>query len=412
MSAIPARRRRRMVAAVVTSVLTMVALPSGLVLGAADLLNDSGGDNVENNATVAIPLTPVEMIAVTNARNELSAIALLAVDPSMRGGTIVSVPVGARADVRDSEAPRRIGDSYATGGLAALKTDVENLLNVSLEVADDVSVPELATLLAPIGTQPVTLPQPVVDTDAAGKPVTVLGAGALTVGPNEAAAALGALQVGVPESTRLAQVKALWTAVARAGVVPTGTASPSGGSPASSAPSTTSVTPRTTAEFFAALFAGEIDVWQFGATLLTDAQRNPANTDMYDLDGGEVLTVMASVVPSALRLTSTNIAVMIDIPFDNTTYAKEAATRLAFMGANVVLIRHVPETPAEETVVYYNDAMGHAEAETFVNLLGEMTYRESREIIDGVNLRIVLGNAFIAFLGSGPQNTTTTTVKK
>ena len=396
-----------MIAAVVTSALTAVALPGGLVLGAADLLNDSGGNNVENNATVSIPLTPVEMIAVTNARNELAAVALIAIDPELRGGTIVSVPVGARADVRAGEASRRIGDSYATGGLAALTTDVENLLNVSLEVADDVSVSELSGLLAPIGTQPVTLPQPVVDTGSDGAAVTVLNAGALTVGPNEIASALAAVQTGAPESTRLAQVKALWTAVARAGVAVT----PSGSSDTSVEPMTLR-TPQTTAEFFTSLFAGEIDVWQFGATLLTDPQRNPDNADMYELDGGEVLTVMASVVPSALRLTSTNIAVMIDIPFDNVTYAKEAATRLAFMGANVVLIRHVPDTPAEETVVFYNDAMGHAEAETFTNLLGEMTYRESQEIIDGVNLRIVLGNAFIAFLGSGPQNTTTTTVKK
>jgi hypothetical protein len=77
-----------------------------------------------------------------------------------------------------------------------------------------------------------------------------------------------------------------------------------------------------------------------------------------------------------------------------------------------VLMRHIPETPAEETVVYYNDTMGRVEAETFVNLLGTLTYKESLEIIDGVNLRIVLGNDFVGFLGSGPQNTTTTTVVK
>jgi hypothetical protein len=82
------------------------------------------------------------------------------------------------------------------------------------------------------------------------------------------------------------------------------------------------------------------------------------------------------------------------------------------MGANVVLLRHVPETPAEETVVYFNDIMARVEAETFVNLLGPLTYKESAEIIDSVNLRIVLGNDFVAFLGSGPQNTTTTTVDK
>ncbi|MEN9553091.1 MAG: hypothetical protein RLY24_686 [Actinomycetota bacterium] len=408
MSAIPARRRRRMITAVVTSVLTAIALPGGLVIGAADLLNDSGGNNVDNNATISIPLTPVEMLAITNSRNELASLALIAIDPSLRGGTIVSVPVGARADVRGSEAPRRIADSYTTGGLSALKTDVENLLNVSLEVADVVNAADLATVLAPIGSQPVSLPQAVLDTAADGTVATVLGAGSTTVTGQQVAASLAASQAGSAESTRLPQVKALWTAVARAGVATNADATATTIQPQDSKPST----PTSTAAFFSALLSGEVDVWQFGATLLVDAQRNPANADMYELDGGEVLTVMASVAPSAMRPTNTNISVMIDIPFDNTTYAKEAATRLAFMGANVVLIRHIPETPAEETVVYYNDTMGRVEAETFVNLLGTLTYKESLEIIDGVNLRIVLGNDFVGFLGSGPQNTTTTTVVK
>jgi hypothetical protein len=56
--------------------------------------------------------------------------------------------------------------------------------------------------------------------------------------------------------------------------------------------------------------------------------------------------------------------------------------------------------------------MARVEAETFTNLLGPLSYKESSEIIDSVNLRIVLGNDFVAFLGSGPQNTTTTTVDK
>lgn len=407
MSAIPARRRRRMIAAVISSVLTVIALPSGLVIGAADLLNDSGGNSIDNNATIGIPLTPVELLAITNSRNEVASLAVLAVDPSMRGGTIVSIPVGARADVREGEAPRRLADSFASGGLSALKTDVENLLNVSLEVADVVNGADLATLLAPIGSQPVSLPQAIVDTAADGSVSTVIGAGSSTVTGQQVAASLAATQTGAAESTRLPQVKALWSAVARAGVA----MSTDGTSTTVESGDTVSA-PSTTAEFFTALLRGEVDVWQFGATLLVDAQRNPTNADMYELDGGEVLTVMASVAPSAMRPTNTNISVMIDIPFDNTTYAKEAATRLAFMGANVVLIRHIPDVPVEETVVYFNDTMERVEAETFTNLLGPLTYKESQEIIDGVNLRIVLGNDFVGFLGSGPQNTTTTTVVK
>jgi hypothetical protein len=208
-----------MIAASITSVLTVIALPSGLVLGANELLNETGGDKVDNNATISIPLTPVTMLAVTNSRNEVASLALLAVDPQLQGGTIVSVPVGARADVADGEAPRRISDSYVTGGVTALKTDVENLLNVSLENVDVLTATELASVLAPVGTQPVSLPQPVFDTAADGTTVTVLEAGTPTVGALQIAAALASSQTGSPESTRLAQVKALWLSVARAGVV-------------------------------------------------------------------------------------------------------------------------------------------------------------------------------------------------
>jgi hypothetical protein len=199
-------------------------------------------------------------------------------------------------------------------------------------------------------------------------------------------------------------VKALWTAIARAGLVEEETAT-----------STTVVAevtaPTTTAEFVAALFGGRVDVWQFEATLMNDAVRNPAALDMYALDGGEVLTVMASVAPSAMRITSTNISVMIDLPFNSISYAREAVTRLAFMGANVVLLRQTTEAPEARSVVYYNDAIARAEAENYVGLLGPLKYVESADVIEGVNLRIVLGNDFAAALGAG-IGTTTTTVKK
>jgi ketopantoate hydroxymethyltransferase len=132
---------------------------------------------------------------------------------------------------------------------------------------------------------------------------------------------------------------------------------------------------------------------------------------MYAIDGGEVLTVMASVAPSVMRITSTNISVMIDLPFASMSYAREAATRLAFMGANVVLLRQTTDPPTVRSIVYYNDAIARAEAENYVSLLGPLEFVESKEVIDGVNLRIVLGNDFAAALGAGIGATTTTVAK-
>lgn len=403
MTAIPARRRRRLIAAVTSSVLTVVALPSGLVLGANSLLNETGGNKVTSEATAVIPETPVELLVITNARNEVATLALIAIAPGNHGGTIVSLPAGSSADVAKGVAARRISDLYATGGLEAVRTDVENLLNISIATADDLSEAELAAVLAPVGSQSITLPQPIVDAGVGGAPVTVLQAGSITVSPAQIAAGLAATQAGTAEATRLPQVKALWTAAARAGLAE------------STSTSTTDVkevpAPNTTSEFVTALLAGRVDVWQFGATLMNDSTRNPAGLDMYAIDGGEVLTVMASVAPSVMRITSTNISVMVDLPFSNMAYAREAVTRLAFMGANVVLLRQISAAPTERSTVYYNDEIAHSEAENYVGLLGPLEYVQSQEVIDGVNLRIVLGNDFAAALGAGIGATTTTVAK-
>ncbi len=400
MTAIPARRRRRLIAAMTSSVLTVIALPGGLVLGANSLLNETGGNKVTSEATAVIPETPVELLVITNARNEVASLALLAVAPGNGGGTIVSIPVGASADIAKGETPRRIADLYATGGVNAVKTDVENLLNITIPLVDELSATELASVLGPVGNQSVTLPQPVVDAGTGTAPVTVLQAGSITVSPAQIAAGLASTQAGTAEATRLPQVKALWTSVARAGLVESPTSSTTVVEETSK--------PMTTTEFMTALFAGRVDVWQFGATLMNDAVRNPSALDMYSLDGGEVLTVMASVAPSAMRITSTNISVMIDLPFASMSYAREAVTRLAFMGANVVLLRQTDDPPTVRSVVYYNDAIARAEAEGYVGLLGPLEFVESKDVIDGVNLRIVLGNDFAAALGAGIGATTTT----
>jgi hypothetical protein len=410
MTAIPARRRRRAIAAMVTSVLAVIALPSGLVLGANNLLNEGGGNNIDDVLSVDIPETPTALIAVVNARNAVSAIALLAISPSGKGGTILSIPVGAAADVAIGEPVSRIGDSYASGVIDSLRTDVEGLLNVSVNMADDVTADELAVLLAPVGTQSVALRQPVVDTSADAKDSIVLKSGTANLTAADIAKGLASSQVGAPESMRLANVKALWNAVARVGVETTTSDAPS-----TTVPTTTEdgevliEAPTTTEGFFAALFGGKIDVWQFSGTFVNDALRNPQALDLYTLDGGEVLMVMASVAPASLLLVSDSIAVMVDTPFNNTRYAKEAVTRLAYLGANVALVRQTTDPPAEKTVVYYNEVLARTEGESFTGLIGPLEFRDTPTMVTGINLRIVLGNDFIAFLGGGGTLMTTTT---
>ena len=283
---------------------------------------------------------------------------------------------------------------------------MQNLLNITVDFADDVTAPELSVAMSSIGAQPVVLAQPVVEGVLNEKSTVVLPAGSSTVLPDVIANALAASQQGIPESARLPQVEQLWTAVANGGVAVSDTSETS---------STNSVAPfsiqslNSTLSFFTALFAGEIDVWQLSASLFTDAQRNPNNADLYGLNSAEVLMVMASVVPSALTVTSTNIAVMVDVPFANSDIAEEAVTRLAFLGASVVLVREPAELAVERTTVYYNDSIALTEAEDYESLMGPLEFVESKDVISGVNLRIVLGNDFVAFLGQGSSTSASTT---
>lgn len=408
MTAIPARRRRRLIAAFVTSAITMVSLPSGLVLGTNMLLNDSGGQNVETSDAIRIPTTPVHLVALTNARSEVSALALFALAPNAQGGTIISLPVGSAADVGPDVAPRRLGDAFVTGGIDALRTDVQDLLNITVDSASVHNATEFAVELQAVGTQSVTLAQPVLDVDAAGTEVVVLEAGPTTVTPDKIAAGLVASQVGLDEFTRFAVIKSLWTAVSRAGSGTVIEQSDDTAVPPTVTETTSDAEPPTIVqEYLAALLMGRIDVWQFNATRITDPQRNPNAVDLYSLDGGEVLMVMASVAPSAMRLVSNNLTVMVDVPFNSTTYAQEAVTRLAYAGANVVLVRQISESPAEKTLAYVNDSIARVEVETYAGLIGSIEIVETLERIEGVNVRIVLGNEFVAFLGAGGITTTT-----
>lgn len=403
MTAIPARRKRRLVAAVVTSILSMICLPTGLVVGVNALLNESGGNNVDQVAAVEIPTTPIEMLAVLNSRNEVASIALLSLAPGGKGGTIISIPVGAAADVAKDEAPRRIADSFATGGIYGLKADVENLLNVTIDAADDVTALELTDLLAPVGDQAVNLAKPVFDSAVTGATKTVVDAGSMTLSPAQIAAALASSQNGIPEAERLPQVKELWSAVSRAGAAAATTGV------TTTVPAVTDP-PIDTKQYLAGLLGGRVDVWQFSAQLITDAQRNPNNQDLYVLNGGEVLMVMASVAPSTLTLAADAITVMVDVPFSNTNIALEAVTRLAYLGANVAMVRQIPDAPTAQTNVFYTEEIARAEAEGYSSLLGPLQFSIGTQTVAGVNIRIVLGNDFVAFLGSGGSTTTTSTV--
>lgn len=406
MSAIPSRRRRRAIAAVVTGVISMAVLPAGLVLGANRLLNEKGGDSVDDTPTQTIPVTPTALLAVTDARNEIASLAMFALDPSGKGGSIVSIPVGANAEIPKSGTIHRVSDTFATAGIDGLRTEVEGLLNVSFNLAAAVNAADLGSLLSPAGNRSVNFPAPVMDVAADGTATQIVPAGQQDITPVQMAASLAATQPGIAESTRWPLQKAVWEAVVSAAKSTGATVT------SDSSPDTPAAEPADMAGYVRGLLEGGIQYWQLSAKLLTDATQNPANADLYEMDGGEVIMVMASIAPSAVSIVSSNMTVMLDTPYDDTQLVREAVVRLSYVGANVVAVRTIDAPPGAQTEVYCTDEMVRADVQGYSSLLGEMAFPPTTEVIEGINARIVLGETFRTFIGSDAGRTiaSTTTV--
>ncbi len=404
MSAIKARRRRRMVTALVLGLVGVVALPAGLVVGTNSLLNTSGGKNIDQTPALQIPTTPAGLLVGVNESDEVTMMALLAIAPGAKGGTIVSIPVGANAEIPKSGEIHRVADTYKTSGFDAFVIDVEGLLNVTFSVAAKVSTAELAAMLAPIGDQSVLIEKEVINTELDGTDAVVLSAGQQTLTPMQIAQGLMARKTGALESDRLSRIKLLWETVAKAR--PKMSESPS---TTETTRSTTVLIPTDIASFFSTVISGPVQNWQLTGTFVSEPQRNPGPRDLYDLDGGEIIMVMASVVPSSVTAGSAMISFLIDSPFTDARITRQAVLRLAYIGANVIVVREVPGAPAAHTVIKYNDEIVRSDLELFTTLFGPIEFNKTDERVEGIDAQLVLGEDFRAFIGSAQGATISTT---
>jgi len=385
----------------------MVLLPSGLALAANSLLHSTDGDSVDTKNVIKIPSTPAALLAVVDGNGFVASLQMIALAPGGRGGTIVSIPVGAASVVTSTEAPRRLGDAFLLNGLDGLTTDVEGLLNVTFTAKAAVTEAEIAAMLG--GDRAVN-----VEIDRAVNTLLptgiqeILPAGKHTLTSAQVAGILASNQAGAPESDRLPIIKSLWVGVAGAGLntVATTTSEVVG-------TATTLVPALTVQEFLQRTLTGEVQVWQFAADAIPQGDLNPTNSDMYALDKAEVIMVVASVAPSSVSSLYATINVQIDSAFTDATITREAVLRLSMLGVNVVLVREVPGEPAVETVVQYNDDPVRAEVESYSSIFGPLTPKRVTQQVEGVDARIVLGTNFRDFIAGQPSGggiTTSTSI--
>ena len=413
MTAIESRRRRRTTWALVCGLIGALMLPSGLVLSANSLLNSTDGDSVDASNVVRIPSTPAALLAVVDNGGLLASLQMIALAPGGLGGTVVSIPVNSAAVVGEGEAPRRLYDSFLAGGIAALTTDVEGLLNVTFATSAAVTAGDLTPLLASIASVTVEFDRPVKGV-LGGVVTDVLPAGRQSINAEQVAKALAAIEPGAVEKDRLPLLKSLWVGVGASQRNPQIELSTTSLAPSESPTTAPGVQSIDMKGFLDRLLAGQVQVWQFAGAAVAQGDANPNGLDWYALDRAEIILVTASVVPSSVSSLLPSINVQIDSPFNDAAITREAVLRFMALGVNIVLIREISDPPQQATIASIADVALESEVAGYASLIGAMEIHRDKVPVEGVDLRLTLGLDFETFVRTYPTDalisgTTTTT---
>jgi len=427
MTAIPSRQRRRLLAAALCGIGAACLLPVGVVFGAKSLLGSSGGQNVDSSGALKIPATPAALLATINDVNDVTSLTAFVLNTTGIGGTIISLPVGTRADIIANQNPHRLGDTYAQAGMEALLLDTEGALDVTFSVASAVSANDLTGVFSvlpainvnfdlPVVTSSFVMPDPAstttvklkaTETTLPPQPVPVdnevFPAGETTLTPDQISSVLTSKRVGELELDRFARVKSVWTGIA--------TAVGDGLTPEQAQITETSVVgeiPSDIGAFMRRVFAGPIQVWQLSAQPLSGAD-NPAGLDLYALDKFEVLMILANVAPSSLSLPTGSLTVQIDSSFNDPNITHDVVERLNFVGLSVALIRELEGEVKQQTQIRYSDAaivdIGKAGLES---VLGKIKFMKKKQPVQGISAQIVIGKDFMDFITANPELPSTT----
>ena len=419
-----------MLAALACGVASACLLPVGGVIGARSLLNSSGGKRVDDSGALVIPATPAALLATVNDINQVTSLTAFVLAPSGIGGTIISLPVGTRAETIGGQAPHRVGDTYPQAGIEGMLLEVEGSLDVTFSVVGAVVRNDMAGVLNILPSIPVNFETPVVNTamvmpDPATtttiksrsskstettlppQPVAVdsevFPAGEQTLTGDQAALVLYTQKAGEPELNRLAHIKAVWNGVAAA--VGTGLAP----EVAQFDPALVGTElPKDIGAFMRRVLGGPIQVWQLSAQPLVGAD-NPLGIDIYSLDRFEVLMIMASVAPSSLSIANDTLAVQVDNPFNDANITRAIVERLSYLNVTVALIRNLTISPQQKTVIKTTTVIADELKKIGLDgVVGPISYGKLKDPVQGIGAQIILGQDFVDFLASAPALPPTT----
>ena len=377
-------------------------LPAGLVIAYHSVLNSNTGTNVNDIKVLKILETPVALLATVNDSKEITTVSVIALAGGSLGGTIVSIPAKAKAEVADGEQPRRIYDSYIDGDPTAFVADVEGLLNVTISAVGILNRDDLLRLLGKVGPAEVLLDSDVRTTTPDGATLTVAKIGQATLDTLSLVSILLAREIDQSEAARFNHQKSVWTAITNAVGL---------GLRLDAANINLLETPLDFDGFMQRLFAGPIQYWQFSATAVPSGVDNPNAQDMFSLDSSEVTMIMASVAPTSITGSGVPgaLSVQVDSPFNDPVISREIVRRLVAIGFDVALVREVPGPPSDLTQLRFVDTRAFSELD-LKDFIGDFDATRTSERAQGIDLQIILGSSFVKFFKDNPDLPATTVV--
>jgi hypothetical protein len=405
-----ARRRNRTIAAAVSGLLVLGAAPTIGLVGWHVLKNSKEGTTAKVYKTVGFPSTPTAMIAVVDDQKLITALAVLVLAPGTgKGGTLVSFPTDASTGQTADEQQYPIADSVIRNGPDVAAQDVASLSRVSIGSPGVLDRQALATLLAPLPSLSVTLPDPLVDAAADGTKQTLFPAGPQQMTPAQAAGALAAADPTVPEAKRLPDVHAMWSALAAgvgtginsAGVAPVG---PNG--------------PTDFNDFMAHFLAGPVQVFNDVTTVPITGPTNPGKVDVGRVDVPSVVLLMASLAPSAMITPNATLNFRIEngvtqadidaaglVGVTPTQVTLDLVQRLLFAEGNIVSVSPevftlTPKNVPDVTTIFAEGGVQSAELAVITNQLGTSQVQDPKFVFPLVNVTIVVGRSYLTDMAS------------
>jgi CheY-like chemotaxis protein len=394
-------------ALVLVLVLSLVAVSS---MADSSAGRDAGADTLD--PTREFPWTSTALIGVVDDSGAMRAMAVAALTPEGRGGTLLSVSPSADAAAGWSSVLRPFNAVFATDGPEAWRATVEQGIGLSFDVAEVVDASRLAALLDPLGDLPASFPFAFTDASTG----TSYDVGDLVLSGPGASRVLNATNATGPDWQLDAARDAVWSAVADrvgAGI----------GSLVTQVRYDATYPPPTLDDFLDALFAAPVTFRGLSSAKVDESRVG----EQLPIDYAAVLgadSIESVVVHSRPEITLFTAAVAparVGAPADGPTVRlvsgftsddaeavdssrsdvlSSAIIILQFLQVNVVSVVDAPgvEVPEVSRFLVADDDLIDGVWESFDGVFGEIQVSPASEPIIGVDIEIMLGRDYLVAL--------------